>query len=156
MPSNESQIQKQIVEYLEWQKWPVYRMNSGTFQDARSGAWIKGQTQGTADLCVGYRLRTDGLWLLAWIEVKDKSYLSVPQISFLRKMNTLGCPWLVAHSVDDVIKWQENRGYHGSPKDVDDVLNDAKRYVPEVIKRKNAKASMADVNAFMSWDEKHR
>lgn len=154
MPSNESAILKSIVEYLELQGWPIYRMNSGTFQDARTGSWIKGHGLGTPDLCVGYK--QDGYILLAWIEVKDKAKVSDAQISFLRKMQKLGSPWLVAHSVDDVIKWQKDRNYHGDYKDTKDILDETQKFVPQDIRGKRQKLTMSTMNEFNGWADKNK
>lgn len=154
MASNESALLKAITQYLEFQNWPVYRMNSGTFQDARTGSWIRGQGIGTPDLCVGYFDKTVRLWLLAWIEVKDKSRLSDAQISFLRRVHKLGCPWLVARSIDDVERWMRDRESHGAPNDTKDILDDSRKFVPSAMKSKKSKLGADAMLEFEMWSRR--
>ena len=119
----ESELSKSIKEYLEYNRCLVYRMNSGSFKNEATGTWIRGQAAGTPDLCVG--ILHEGLHILGWVEVKipKKGNLSEKQIFFLKNMDKLHCPWLVAESIDDAKLWLSNWDYHGNSKYVDLILN---------------------------------
>lgn len=152
----ETGLSKVIREHLEWKNWPVYRMNAGTWIDARSGKYIHGQDRGCPDLLVGYFHPQHRVWLMAWIEVKTGSNLSTEQIAFIRKLNLKGQPWLVARSVDDVEKWMLDINYHGEPRDVQQVLDESQRFIPTQVKKtKKQRMSMMTAREFNTWSDKY-
>lgn len=154
MPSQETQrVVKPVVQYLESMGWPVYRQFTGTVQDSRSGAWVQGQKTGTFDILCGFKLKTDGIWLLAYIECKDKGTLSDAQIAFARRINVLGCPWLVCRGVDDLIRWMSDRTWHGADSDTRAVLDESLKFVPKQLgeRRGKQKLTFQAANEFDRW-----
>jgi len=152
---SEKQLQNDVIFLLKFKKIPVFRQNAGTWQDARSGSWIKGQDPGCADIICGYPV--DNLFLLAFIEMKaGYNKLSLPQIAFLRDIHKAGIPWLVCRDMSDLDKWLADKSYHGSERDTDDVLNENKRFVPSAVRKTGEKRmSMSTVNQFVQWSDKH-
>lgn len=89
----ESEIQAQIVEYLELNRFLVFRLNSGR---ARNN--IRLCPPGTPDLLV--ISRHGSLW---WIEVKKPGEeLRLEQVGMIRNLVSRGQNLLVARSVMDV------------------------------------------------------
>lgn len=112
-------------------------MNSGTFQDARSGRYIQGQAAGCPDLMVGYKNTR-----LAWIEVKTGSSLSVEQMRTLRGIHKRGQAWLIARTLDAVIKWCSDESYHGEERDVASILVTSEVFIPAQTHTKGKKTRM--------------
>lgn len=82
----ESDIQRQIKEYLQWQGWFVVKIHQSL-----------GSYKGIADL---YALRAGRS---VWIEVKTPDgYQSQDQKDFERDIKTRGGEYFVARSVEDV------------------------------------------------------
>lgn len=94
---------------------------------------------------------------MGWIETKRTAggVLNDDQIRELRKIHHRGDPWLVACSLDEAIKWLDDPTYHGQEKYVTMVTDESRKYISEVKKRRNAKASMSDVNAYSDWLDKN-
>lgn len=85
----ESDIQRQIKEYLQWRGWFVVKIHQSL-----------GSYKGIADL---YALK-DGQHV--WIEVKTPAgSQSKDQVKFQRDVEAHGGTYLVARSVEDVISW---------------------------------------------------
>ena len=99
----EIELQKQIVEYLNYRKFYVWRANSGVmFIKNRNGGTraFKSNPKGTADI-IG---RTPEGYFLA-IEVKvEKNKPDQAQLDFLEVINVGKSIAFVAYSLDDVIK----------------------------------------------------
>lgn len=99
--------------------WCV-RLNSGTFQNAATGSWIRGAPKGTCDIIACAPDRT-----VMFIEVKSPvGHLDMAQISFFRERDEDGHRWVVADSLEDVQMALDDPGYHGKTKHVDKVRSD--------------------------------
>lgn len=91
----ESEIQKQIIRYLELQGYLVFRMNAG-----KTRYNVRLAPPGTPDLLC---LMNNGRSL--WIEVKQPSKKPTSvQTEFHKKLITSGHKVIVACSIDDVIE----------------------------------------------------
>lgn len=92
----ESQVQKQIIEYLKARRFTVVRINSGKVR-ARNG-YVQLADPGTPDL-----LGIDRKGSHVWIEVKKPGgALRRDQVEWIAEHRTRGCTVLVAESLDDV------------------------------------------------------
>ena len=152
----EHAAQNAIKEFLEYRKCLVIRNNAGKWQDSRTGSWIQGAPLGTPDLAIG--VPVGRLFALGWLEIKSATgKLSMEQVSYLRRMHKLGCPWAVVESVDEVEKWLRDLfEYHGNARHADDVLNEDKRFIPTVQKTsKKQRLSMSTLNEFLRWSDKN-
>lgn len=88
----ESDIQRQIKDYLQWRGWFVVKIHQSL-----------GSYKGIADL---YALK-DGRH--AWIEVKTPAgSQSEDQVKFQRDVEGHGGTYLVARSVEDIIAWERD------------------------------------------------
>lgn len=155
----EQEVQKSILDYLKFQQLWCQKIQSGMAMGLYTQTIIKLADAGTPDiLCATHPVTVDG-WLihpLGFIEVKKPGgVLSDVQIARLRALHKAQHRWLVAISVDDVIKWLADPRYHGQQKYVDDVLNEAKKFIPTEIKRKKAKMTMSTFLAHDRWAQKN-
>ena len=144
----ESPIQKDIVNFLDWKKCIVMRINSGIVQDARSLAWLHLAPAGTPDLLVG--LPKDGYHVIGHIETKRSAggKLNDNQIRVLRGIHRRGTPWLVADSLADAERWFSDWGYHGAEKYIIPVIDEREKFVTAKPFRKNAKLTMSEFLRF--------
>ena len=93
----ESEIQKTIIAWLEWNKFFHYRQNTGAFK--RDDHFYRFGDVGAPDIvCV-----IDGIYL--GIEVKTaKGKQSPAQKDFQRRLEKAGGKYILAYSLEDVIK----------------------------------------------------
>ena len=150
----EHQLQNEIIAELKVRQIPVFRQNSGKFQDARTGTWIQGQERGCADIICGYKMQD--FMLLGFIEVKSSTgKLSDDQIRFFRTIIKQRCEWLIASDVMDLDRWLKDRTYHGDTKFVTAILDEDRKFIPTQI-RKTAKQKMsfATMREFNTWSAK--
>ena len=90
----ESELQKQIIDYLKLCNAIVFRMNSGQRQNN-----VKLCPSGTPDILAVLPHKT------LWIEVKtDKGKLRPSQITMHSRLKERGQEVIVARSVDDVME----------------------------------------------------
>lgn len=98
---SETQIQKQIMDYLISQRILYWRLNTQGIQHFSQGRQFfkPNPNRGMADILAILNGRA------FWIEVKSaKGKLSPEQILFAEKVVQQGCLYIVAKSIDDVIK----------------------------------------------------
>ena len=102
---SESEILRDIEEYLQYLKnqgkiWYM-RCNSGMayLGSGKHRYAVKLAPEGTADLLVLNDTR------VIWIEVKDeKGKQSEAQVEFQKEIEALECEYIIARSLDDVVK----------------------------------------------------
>lgn len=148
----EKQIQDAIVELFRYHGLYIQRINSGLATNYYTGNFMAQAEKGHSDL-----VACDKQNRLALIEVKTPTgVLSEDQIRFLREQHKKNRRWAVCTSYEDAVRFLDDDNYHGADKFVIQVTDESRKYVSLKAHTKKAKASMADVNAFLSWDEKHR
>lgn len=97
----ETEIQKQILQYLSYRPGVYWRMNTGAFAGEYKGKkrFVRFGVPGFSDI-IGVR---DGQMIA--IEVKaEKGKMSVFQQEFRTNIEINGGKYVLARSVDDVIK----------------------------------------------------
>jgi len=93
----ESEIQKSITDYLDWQK-DLYYFRSGSGQFKTDRGWFKTGRKGCPDITICIA----GLAL--FVEVKnEKGKLSPEQKEAQKQIQRSGGIYIVARSIDDVI-----------------------------------------------------
>jgi hypothetical protein len=102
----ESAIQKQILEYLSAERILAFRMNSGAMSGEYNGKtrFMRFGVVGMADVLAFARNDKFCIWP-TWIEVKTLTgRQSEFQKSFQAQVEAEGHTYILARSVDDVIK----------------------------------------------------
>lgn len=94
----EIEIQRQIMEWLDWMKVFHYRQNTGAFA-TKTGGFVRFGATGSPDIiCV-----VDGQFI--GIEVKAKGGKQSPaQKEFQGRLVLAGGKYILAYDLDDVIK----------------------------------------------------
>lgn len=96
-PMTEAQVQQSILERIGAAPGVrVFRMNSGTARNPRTGQVVRFGVPGMADLLVLVQDR------YAWIEVKSaRGRQSPEQVRFQRAIEAIGGVYAIARSADD-------------------------------------------------------
>ena len=157
MKNMEGQLQKSIIDYLKFIGCYAIKIPAGAAY-SREGHYLSLAERGTPDLIISRNpILIDGykVFPLAFCEVKVKGgYLSDAQIFRLRELNRLEHSWLVAESVDDVIKWLDSPKYHGDERYVSTVLDESRKFIPKPARRKTDKLSFATFHEFNRFVDK--
>lgn len=144
----EQQLTRDIIKYLRSSDLYAERMNAGTIQNQLTGTWVQLADIGTPDIIAC--LPDQRLW---FIEVKLPSgRLSDPQIFFLREQERRGRAWMVATSLQDVIRGITDPEYHGEPRFTKYVLDTSTRFVLKPRRDKRLRAS--DMLAHELWTKR--
>ncbi len=99
LPEREADIQKGIIEYLEYIGATVVRVNNVGIYDRNSGGYIPPRQKGISDLIVCLR----GHFIA--IEVKRPGgRVSTEQEAFLEQISASGGIGMIAYGLDDVVK----------------------------------------------------
>ena len=109
----ESEILRQITDYLTAKGILWFRMNSGAMFGSHKGkGWaVRFGTKGMSDL-LAFVGTGNGFQIPLWIEVKnEKGKMSEYQLCFKELVEARGHFYLLARSVDDVMAlWAERCG----------------------------------------------
>lgn len=112
----ESEVLRQITDYLTAKGILWFRMNSGAMFGSHKGKnWaVRFGTRGMADILafVGSSFQTPNFQIPVWIEVKnEKGKMSEYQTFFKELVESRGHFYVLARSVDDVMAlWAERCG----------------------------------------------
>lgn len=94
----EKEIQKQIIEYLQFKNIFHYRNNTGTFSNNKGGFYSFGAVGSPDVICV-----IDGIYI--GLEVKKPGgKQSENQKAFQKNLEAAGGKYFLVYSLDDVIK----------------------------------------------------
>lgn len=107
MKHNEHLIQKSIIEYLRMNRIEVFAVPNGGRRDAVTGAMLKaeGATAGVSDLIILLPNKP------VFVEVKTKTgRQSDNQKDFQNRVEKLGFEYYIWRSVEDAVKWNNERG----------------------------------------------
>lgn len=107
MKHDEHLIQKSIVDFLRLNRIEVFAVPNGGRRDAVTGAMLKaeGATAGVSDLIILLPKKP------VFVEVKTKNgRQSENQIEFQKRVERLGFEYYIWRSVDDAVKWKNERG----------------------------------------------
>ena len=152
MQASEKNIQDAIIQLFKTYGLYVQRMNSGLAVNYYTNNFMAQAEKGHSDL-----VACDKQNRLSLIEVKTPTgVLSDDQVRFLREQHNKHRRWAVCTSYEDAMRFLDDENYHGADKYVLQVTDESRKYISPKAHSKKSKASMADVNAFMAWDEKHR
>lgn len=109
----ESEVLRQITDYLTAKRVLWFRMNSGAmFGSHKEKKWaVRFGMPGMADI-LSFVSTRNGFQMPVWIEVKnDKGKMSQYQIFFKELVESRGHFYVLARSVDDVMAlWAERCG----------------------------------------------
>ena len=108
MKHDEHLIQKSIVDFLRLNRIEVFAIPNGGRRDAVTGAMLKaeGVTEGVSDLII---LLPNGKTVFVEVKTK-KGKQSESQIEFQKRVEKLGFEYFVWRSVEDAVKWNNERG----------------------------------------------
>ena len=155
----EADTQKTILDYLKFQNHWCTKIQSGAVLNAYTGTYVSMAEAGTPDiLCAMKPIKVDEYLIhpIGFIEVKRPgASLGDAQVYRLRALNKQGHRWLVAESVDDVIKWFDDPKYHGADRYLFAVLDESRKFIPKPARRKSDKMSFATFHEFNRWSDEH-
>ena len=100
----ENEVLYSICEYLEWKKYFFYRNNNTAIYDPTRQcfrALPKYAIKGVADIVL---LSKGSVWFIEAKTAKPKTYQSKDQKEFEKKVIANGGNYLLARSIDDLIK----------------------------------------------------
>jgi len=104
----EADIQKQILEYLEWKvRGKFWRINTGAHVAEYKGKsrFVRYGSPGMADIIGVYYDEIQGVGIFCAIEVKKApNKPTKAQVAFLKEVNDFGGKAIVAYSLEDVIE----------------------------------------------------
>lgn len=155
----EQDIQKSILDYLHMIGCYAIKVQSGGALNAYTNTYISLAPAGTPDIiCSLPPVEYDPgkkIHPLGFIECKTQNgRLALTQISMLRKLHKAGMLWLVARSIDDVIRWHKDWKFHGEGRDIEDILDDSRKFVPTAMKSKKSKLGTDALLEFEMWSRR--
>ena len=110
-PPLEKEIQKQIIDYLRIKRWVVIKFNNVGIFKQETKKYIPPSQKGIADLSV---CSPQGRFIA--IEVKrEKGIVTEDQKAFGEEIEARHGIYLVARSIDDIIKFVDHYEKYGIP-----------------------------------------